>query len=123
MSNEPKLEEIHEAITKAIDVARVKADNALNSGEIAESEWLKAKNKWGKLEITQLEIKAIIIDEKLKTKLLNNNLDSPLSKIEQATNRLENSAGKIDDFNSFLSEIDKALKLVGSTIKFISPLF
>ncbi|MEI2582029.1 hypothetical protein [Scytonema sp. PRP1] len=49
-------------------------------------------------------------------------MSRPRSKIEQATNRLNKSAGKIDDFNSFLSEIDKALKIVGSTIKAISPL-
>ncbi|WP_017742764.1 hypothetical protein [Scytonema hofmannii] len=32
------------------------------------------------------------------------------------------SAGKIDDFNNFLSDINNALKIVGSTIKAISPL-
>jgi glutathionylspermidine synthase len=122
MANEQKLEDIYEAVTKAIDVARVKADNALNSGKISESEWQEAKDKWGRLEITQLEIKGIMIDEELKKKLLKNNPDSPISKIEQATNRLDKSAGKINDFNNFLSEIDKALKIVGSTIKFISPL-
>ncbi|WP_414584018.1 hypothetical protein [Scytonema sp. PCC 10023] len=60
-----------------------------------------------------------MIDEELKKKLLNNNLDSPRSKIEQATNSLNKSAGKIDYFNKYLSKINNPLKIVGSTIKFI----
>ncbi len=121
MLNEQDLEEIHEAITKAIDIARVKADNALKSGKFSESEWQEVKDKWGGWEITQLEIKDIMIDEELNLKLLDNNPDSPLSKIEQATNRLDKSAGNIDDFNNFISEIDRALKNVGSIIKSIAP--
>ncbi|MBN3921910.1 hypothetical protein [Nostoc sp. NMS4] len=122
MSNEQNLKDIYDAINQAIDVAEVKADNALKSGNISQSEWQEAKDQWGKLKTTQLEIQGIMINKELQQTLLNNNLDSPRSKIEQATNSLNKSAGKIDDFNNFLSEIDKALKLAGSTIKFIAPL-
>lgn len=122
MSSEPNLKELYDAISQAIDVAKVKADNALESGNISQSEWQEAKDKWGKLKTTQLEIKGIMINQELQQTLLNNNLDSPKSKIEQATNSLNKSAGKLDDYNDFLSEINNALKIISSTIKAISPL-
>jgi hypothetical protein len=122
MSNEQNLKDIYEAITQAINVAKQKANEALDSKQISESEWQQQKDKWGKLEITQVEIKGIMMNAELKTELLNNNVNSPISKIEKATNRLEKSAGKIDDFNNFLSDIDNALKIAASTIKAISPL-
>ncbi|MEH2008514.1 hypothetical protein [Nostoc sp.] len=122
MANKQNLEKIYEAINKAIDVATVKADDALKSGKISESEWQTAKDKWGKLEIKQSEINGIIIDKEFHKKLLNNNLESRISKIEQATNSLNKSAGKIDDFNNFFSQIENALQIVSSTIKAISPI-
>ncbi|MEH1901585.1 MAG: hypothetical protein V7L04_09255 [Nostoc sp.] len=122
MANKQNLEKIHEAINKAIDVATVKAEDALKSGKISESEWQKAKDKWGKLEIKQSEINGIIIDKEFHKKLLNNNLESRISKIEQATNSLNKSAGKIDDFNNCFSEIENALQIASGTIKAISPI-
>ncbi|MDZ8260744.1 hypothetical protein [Nostoc sp. ChiQUE01b] len=122
MANEQNLEEIHAALTQAIDVAEAKANNALKFGKISESEWLEAKDKWGRLETVKSQINGLITDKKIQMTLLNNNPDSSISKIEQATNSLNKSAGKLDDFNNFLSQINNALTIAGITIKAISSL-
>lgn len=121
MANKQNLEEISQTVTKAIDVAKEKANNALESGIISDSEWQKAKDEWGKWETIESEINGNIFNEKLNN-ILNNDLNSHRSQIEQATNRLNKSAGKIEDFNNFLSAINNGLKLVVSTIKPFSPI-
>ncbi|MBH8577984.1 hypothetical protein I8752_34555 [Nostocaceae cyanobacterium CENA369] len=121
MDNQQNLEEMLQALTKAIDVAKEKANNALESRMINDSEWQKAKDEWGKWETIESEINESISNEKIKN-ILNNDLNSPRFQIEQATNHLNKSAGNIEDLNDFFSEINNGLKLVVSTIKLFSPI-
>ncbi|MDJ0732618.1 MAG: hypothetical protein QNJ47_00800 [Nostocaceae cyanobacterium] len=113
------LEKLLEALNQAIFIAKAKANNAKNNQEISEEQWLEVKEKWGEWETEKLNIQDLIMNQELKNKLLNNILDSPLAKIKQATKRLKNHAGKIDDLKYFLSEVDKALKIFGNIIKVI----
>jgi hypothetical protein len=121
MDNKQNLEEILQALTQAINVAKEKANNALESRIITDSEWQKAKDEWGKWETIESEINESISNEKINN-ILNNDLNSPHFQIEQATNHLNKSAGNIEDLNNFFSEINNGLKLVVSTIKLFSPI-
>ncbi|MDZ8225113.1 hypothetical protein [Nostoc sp. ChiVER01] len=120
MANNQNLQEIRQTLTKAINAAKKQADNALKSGIIDDSKWQKAKDEWGEWETIESYISGMISDEQLN-KILKNDPNSLRSQIEQATNRLNKSAGKIEDLNNFFSEINSALKFF-SNINAILPI-
>ncbi|WP_448265558.1 hypothetical protein [Nostoc sp. DSM 114159] len=121
MANNQNLEKIRQTLTEAINTAKKKANNAFESGIIDDSKLQKAKDEWGKWETIESYISGMISDEQLN-KILKNDPNSLRSQIEQATNRLNKSAGKIEDLNNFFSEINSALKIVSSTMKAILPI-
>lgn len=112
------LKKIRAALTNAINVVRTEANAAFDSREISDSEWQQAKDKWGELETDESELQGLINELELEF-ILDTDVNSPRSRILQATNRLENAARNIDEFGSFLSEIANVINIFASTVKAI----
>ncbi len=110
---------IRQDLGDAIDVIRNKALEAYESRKISRSNLLKAKNEWGKLENSYIELAGLIMNKELDF-ILDTDVESPHSRIIQATNSLENAAQRIDNFASFLSEIGRVLGIFTSITKAIS---
>lgn len=109
------LKRIRAELTSTINVVRTEANNAFDTREISDSQWQQAKDEWGKLEILEIELQGLINHLELGF-ILNTNVESPRSRILQATNRLEAAARNIDEFGSFSSEIAKVINIFASTI-------
>ncbi|MBO3459866.1 hypothetical protein G7B40_030320 [Aetokthonos hydrillicola Thurmond2011] len=109
-------------ILNPVDEAITRAKESPYYVNLNNSELQKANDKLEELERIKSKIMGKIFEQEIQEKLLNQDPDSPRSQIEQATDRLNKSAGKIEDFDNFLSDIDKALNIVSSIIKAISPI-
>ena len=119
MSTELKLDDlkkIRQELEKLINTIREEVSDAFDMGEISTQQFLRAKDKWGDLETIELELQGYI-DHKELDFILNTNVDSPYSRILQATNRLKNSARNIDNFNNFLSDVTEVLNIFTSTVQ------
>jgi hypothetical protein len=109
------LKRIRAELTNTINLVRTEANNAFDARKISDSEWQQAKDEWGKLETQESELQGLINSLELEF-ILDTNVESPRSRILQATNRLEAAARNIDEFGSFLSEIAKVIDIFASTI-------
>ncbi|KST69010.1 hypothetical protein [Mastigocoleus testarum] len=119
MSTELKLDDlkkIRQELTKLINIIRAEVSDAFDMGEISTQQWLRARDKWGDLETIELELQGYIDYIELDF-ILNTNVDSPYSRILQATNSLKNSARNIDNFNNFLSDVTEVLNIFTSTVR------
>ena len=109
------LKKIRQALTKAINVVREEVNDAFDLGEISVQEWQQAKDGWGKLETIESKIQALINGKELDF-ILDTNIESPRSRILQATNKLENAAQNIDNFGKLLSEIANIFNILTNII-------
>lgn len=119
MSTELKLDDLKkicQELTKLINTIREEVSDAFDMGEISTQQFLRAKDKWGDLETIELELQGYIDHTELDF-ILNTNVDSPYSRILQATNRLKNSARNINNFNNFLSDVTEVLNIFTSTVQ------
>ena len=113
------LKKSRQALTEAINVVRKKANDAFDARKISDSKWQQIKDKWGELETKESELQGLLNQLELDF-LLNTNVESPRSRILQATNRLENAARNIDEFGSFLSEIANVINIFTNIVQAIT---
>lgn len=114
------LQKMREELSNTIEFIRKEAGKArdFDPPKISDRQWQQAKDEWGELETKELELQGEI--DKLKLDfLLNTNVDSPRSRIIQATERLKTAAQHIEIFGAFLSEIGKVIGIFADTIKAI----
>ena len=109
------LKKIRDALSAAINETRSAGFKAFENKEISRSEFFQASQKWGDLETKEFMLQGLIMSLELGY-ILNSNVNSPGSRIQAATKRLENAAQQIKNFGSFLSAIATVINIVGSVV-------
>jgi hypothetical protein len=112
------LKKMRQELFNTIEFVKNEAGNARDNGKINDQQFQQAQVEWGKLETKELELQGLIMALQLDF-LLNTNVDSPRSRIIQATERLKTAAQNIEIFGNFLSEIAKVIDIFADTIKAI----
>jgi hypothetical protein len=107
-------------LSSTIEVVKKEAGKArdFHPPKISDQQFQQAQVEWGKLETQESTLQGLIMTLELDF-LLDTNVDSPKSRIMQATNSLKTAAQRIDNFRSFLSEIGKVVGIFASTINAI----
>lgn len=102
-------------LTKIIRLLRENAETSRDDGKITAEEFLKAKDKWEKLETRALEMRGVI-DRLTLQEIMNPNVNSAYSNILNATDKLEKAAQKIVNFGNVLTELANVIDAVTSVI-------
>jgi len=106
-------------LTNLIKIIKDEATEARAAREISSSEFIQVKDEWGKLETLQLRLKGLIDSQSLDY-LLDTNVDSPRSRILQATERLKDATRNIDNIGAFLSSVADVISIFGNIAAVIS---
>ncbi len=113
--NKDNLREISNELTSTIAAIKEKALIAVDNEEISDSQFQQARDEYARLETQEIELQGLINSLELEF-ILNTSAESPLSQILQATEGLKSAEMKIDEFDSFSSNITEVINIVASTI-------
>ena len=112
------LKNCRKKLSDLINEIRSKAFDALDDRKISSSEFQDARDNWQMLQIQESRLMGQIMSLELNF-LLDTNVDTPLSKIVQATDKLNAAAINIEDFQKFLGAVTDVIEIFASVIKAI----
>ncbi|MBN3869043.1 MAG: hypothetical protein V7L00_05390 [Nostoc sp.] len=112
------LKKCREKLSESINISSSQALDAHNHNKISSSDFQEAQKKWEKLEIQESELSGKIMALQLDY-LLETNVNSPMSRIVGATDKLNAAATDIRNFQHFLDSIADVINIFDSLIKAI----
>ncbi len=113
--NKDDLIEVSQKLTHIIRLLKENAETSRDEGKITAQDFLKAKDKWEKLETKALEMRGVI-DQLTLQEITNPDVNSAYSNIIAATNKLQKAAQKIVNFGNLLTEIANVIDVATSVI-------
>lgn len=116
--NLDELKALRKELSGTIHIIREEAFKAFEEKEIDQSQFQDAKDYWQELQIKESLLMGIIMSSELDF-LLDTNINSPMSKIIQATQKLKKAARKIEDFQEFLKTVADVIEVFGVVVKAI----
>jgi len=112
------LKDSRRKLSDSINITRSQAFDALDHHKITSSQFQDAKYNWQMLQIQESQLTGQIISLQLDF-LLDTNVNSPLSRIIQATDKLKAATTNIQEFEKFLGSITDVIEIFASVIKAI----
>jgi 5'-deoxynucleotidase YfbR-like HD superfamily hydrolase len=105
-------------LSDSINVTRHEAFEALGDRRISSAEFQDARDYWQQLQIYESKLQGLIMSLQLDF-LLDTNVDSPRSRIVQATDKLKTAARRIQEFQNFLAAVADVIEIFAGVIKAI----